>query len=260
MPAWTVTVAQHSAMPGATIVTVTGTAGAAITVWRDTHIGARESVRNIHALDGSGHLQVTDPEAPFGVPITYTVETLGAHVAASVPITMPNPTGPDPVLLRSVVGPDTLWQWTRLVDQTGIEYRTRATTYPVIGRADPIAVGSARQLQSSVLLFYMPDIPAADRLLELFTDGTPILIRTPCHSKVRDMVFVALDVKESRFGGGRLIEADVQQVAWPHGETTAPAPINWTYQHLAVNVTANTYGKVPGTWATYRKLREEPRP
>lgn len=257
--AWSITCTPH-ALPGAILLEVTGPSRAVIKIWRSGVTGGPTSVRNVTALDASGHYQIVDAEAPFGAPVVYTVEYQGNDVVNSTPIALDDPHPRNPVLLRSVIRPHVQWEFTRLVDQTNIEYRTRTTTYAVIGRPDPIPVADMRQMQSSTLIFYTETLDAADRLLELFKEGNTVLMRTPCRAKVRDMIFVPLDVRESHYKLGRLIEVEAQSVAWPHGETELPPPLEWTYDDLAKNHTAPSYGGLPPKRDEYLDLVGTPMP
>ena len=240
MPNWTIAVRPHEALPGATRMRITGDPGLTVTVWRKDPDGLAVSVRNLMVLDASGYGAFVDAECPFGVPVVYSVEADGKERVNSSVVQLNNPIGPAPVLLRAVLRPDVMWQWTALVDEAGISHKTRATTYSIIGQASPQYVGDIRQLPNSTLIFLCDGMAETNRMIEMFKDGIPILMRTPCHHKVRDRVFAPLDIKESRYSDRyRLLEVETQTLAWPQGETDLPIAGVWTYGEVDTNVTTD---------------------
>jgi hypothetical protein len=93
----------------------------------------------------------------------------------------------------------------------------------------------------------------------MFRDGIPILMRTPCHGKVRDRVFAPLDVKESRYNDRyRLLEVETQTLAWPAGETDLPIAGAWTYGQVEDNVSTDEYADLPPIRLDYLDLLESP--
>jgi hypothetical protein len=260
MAAWSIRVSAHESLPGATRIRVTGEPGAEVMLWRKDPDGEATSVRNVIKLDGSGYAAYIDAECPFGVPVEYTVESGGTDRVNSASITLHNPSGRAPVLLRAVLRPDVQWMWTALVDETGIQHKTRATTYSVIGEASPTLVGDKRQLPSSTLIFLCKDMTETERLIEMLRDGIPLLMRTPCHHVVRDRVFAALDVKEYRYKKGpqRLVEVEAQTLAWPQGETDLPTAATWTYSEVETNTTTDEYGDLAPLRLDYLDLLELP--
>jgi hypothetical protein len=142
--------------------------------------------------------------------------------------------------LRSVLAPQVYWAWVEAADETGVEWATSTTSYPVVGSDTPIVVSEIRQRHTGVLVLYCKSITETQTMLAIMRDGTACLIRhSPCAAKqTRDMLFYPLDIRETRWGrnGGRLLAISYQASRWVPGATETPS-VDWSFADLRDSAT-----------------------
>jgi hypothetical protein len=199
------------------------------------------SAQYVRNYDPGGGLQtVIDCEAPLGRECSYAiVDDTNTIVARSGYVTCPPPAN-GWSLVRSVLAPAVYWMWVEPADETGVEWTSSTTAYPVVGSDTPIVVSEIRQRQTGVLSFYCKSISETPTLLSILKDGTAVLVRhSPCAGvQTRDMTFYPLDVREVRWGrsGGRLVAVNYQATKWVPGATREP-PFEWDFGDLRDSAT-----------------------
>jgi hypothetical protein len=199
------------------------------------------SAQYVRNYNPTGGLQtVIDCEAPLGRECSYAiVDDTNTIVARSGYVTCaPHPQGWS--IIRSVLAPSVFWMWIEPADETGVEWASSTTAYPVVGSDTPIVVSEVRQRHTGVLSFYCKNISEATTLLSILKDGTAVLVRhSPCAGvQTRDMTMYPLDVREVRWGrsGGRLVAVNYQSTKWVPGRTTTPA-FDWDFGDLKDSAT-----------------------
>jgi hypothetical protein len=213
-------------------------APAGSTIQRFDGIYPAQYVRN---YDPGGGLQtVIDCEAPLGRECSYAiVDDTKTIVARSGYVTCPAPAN-GWSLVRSVLAPAVYWMWAEPADETGVEWSSSTTSYPVVGSDTPIVVSEIRQQPTGVLSFLCRSILEVQTLLSILKDGTAVLVRhSPCAGvQTRDMTFYPLDVREVRWGrsGWRLVAVNYQATKWVPGATSEP-PFEWDFGDLRDSAT-----------------------
>jgi hypothetical protein len=208
------------------------------TLQRFDGIFPAQYVRNYDPAGGAQF--VIDCEAPLGRECSYAVvDSTNTIVARSGFVTCDaHPQGWS--IVRSVLAPSVFWMWVEPADETGVEWASSTTAYPVVGSDTPIVVSEVRQRHTGVLSFYCKSILEVQTLLSILKDGTAVLVRhSPCAGvQTRDMTMYPLDVREARWGrkGGRLVAVNYQSTKWVPGETTEP-PFQWSFEDLKDSAT-----------------------
>jgi hypothetical protein len=199
------------------------------------------SAQYVRNYDPGGGLQaVIDCEAPRGRECSYAiVDDTKTIVARSGYVTCPAPAN-GWSLVRSVLAPAVYWMWVEPADETGVEWSSSTTSYPVVGSDTPIVVSEIRQQPTGVLSFLCRSILEVQTLLSILKDGTAVLVRhSPCAGvQTRDMTFYPLDVREVRWGrsGWRLVAVNYQATKWVPGATSEP-PFEWDFGDLRDSAT-----------------------
>lgn len=249
----TVTASVYDGLPGAVRVAVEADPGQGTLVRRDGTAPA-QPVRNFSGV-GSGVAVVVDCEAPLGRPVSYSlVGQDGTVLATSGTVTCPAP-GNGYSIIRSVLVPEVQWMWAEPADETGVEWPSSTTSYPVVGSDTPIVVSEVRQRHTGVLSFYCKTIGEADQLVALMRDGTAILVRhSPCASRqTRDILMYPLDIREVRWGrqGGRLVAVNYQATKFVPGDTDTP-PDSWNF--AALRDSAATFAEQAALFGTFADM------
>lgn len=259
--AWSISAEDYSSrLPGSTRITVIGDPSTDVEIYRiAASSGAPVKLRNTAgaATSASGLYRVLDTEAPFEqVSYELRIPSTGeSFISNTVTVRQP-PTGQ--ALLRSILSPFGEVAAVTLADETNIDFRTSSTVFDVVSRIDPVVISDVRRERSGTYIFIADDMAAADYLLRMMRDGTPLLLRA-CPGpprRVRDTYFYPLDVREERWGTGgrRLIIVDYQSVGEIAGDAPLPPGGGWTYGALALQGTAPEYGDLPTEWADYLDL------
>lgn len=220
------------------------------TIQRYDGIYPAQYVRNYDPAGGAQF--VIDCEAPLGRECSYAiVDGTNTIVARSGHVTCPaHPQGWS--LVRSVLAPSVFWMWVEPADETGVEWSSSTTSYPVVGSDTPIVVSEVRQQPTGVLSFYCKSILEVQTLLSILKDGTAVLVRhSPCAGvQTRDQTVYPLDVREVRWGrkGGRLVAVNYQATKWVPGRTSTPA-FNWDFEDLKNS--AATFGELAAKYESF---------
>jgi hypothetical protein len=203
----------------------------------------------------AGMQALIDCEAPLGRECSYAlVDASNTVIARSGFVTCPAP-GNGYSLLRSVLAPQVYWAWVEAADETGVEWATSTTAYPVVGSDTPIVVSEVRQRHTGVLVLYCKSIFETQTLLAMMKDGTAMLIRhSPCAAQqTRDMTFYPLDIRETRWGrsGGRLLAISYQSSRFVPGATETPE-IHWSFADLRDSAT--DFAALTARYATFADM------
>jgi hypothetical protein len=243
------TAVVNESLPGSVRLGITD-APSGSTLQRYDGIYPAQYVRNYDLAGGAQF--VIDCEAPLGRECSYAVvDPTNRVVARSGSVTCAaHPQGWS--LVRSVLAPAVYWMWVEPADETGVEWASSTTSYPVVGSDTPIVVSEVRQQPTGVLSFYCKSILEANTLVGIMKDGTAILVRhSPCAGvQTRDQTFYPLDVREVRWGrkGGRLVAVSYQATRWVPGATTEPA-FEWTFGDLRDSAT--TFGELMARYENF---------
>jgi hypothetical protein len=226
------TAVVNDSLPGSVRLGIAD-APAGSTLQRFDGIYPAQYVRNYDPAGGAQF--VIDCEAPLGRECSYAVvDSSNTVVARSGYVTCPAPAN-GWSLVRSVLAPSVFWMWVEPADETGVEWASSTTSYPVVGSDTPIVVSEVRQQPTGVLSFYCKSILEVQTLLSILKDGTAVLVRhSPCAGvQTRDQTVYPLDVREVRWGrkGGRLVAVNYQATKWVPGATSEP-PFHWTFGDL----------------------------
>jgi hypothetical protein len=251
MAAATLTATVGDSLPGSVRLAVAADPNLPGTLVRRDGALPAQPVRNFTGT-GSGVAVVIDCEAPLGRPVSYALlGEDGTVLATSGFVTCPAP-GNGYSLVRSVLAPQVVWGWWEPADETGVEWPSSTTPFPVVGSDTPIVVSEVRQRHTGVLSFYCKSIGEADRLVSLMRDGTAVLVRhSPCAAKqTRDLLMYPLDVREQRWGrsGGRLVAVAYQSSKFVLGDTITP-PDAWNF--AALRDSAPTFADQAALFATF---------
>lgn len=251
---YTITASVNTTLPGSIKVSVIGNANVVSSIVRLDGSQVGQPVRN-WTTTGSGVEQVIDCEAPLGRQVWYQLlDANGAPLAVTAAITCPPlPSGKS--LLRSVLRPSVAWMEVEVADETGVEWATSTTPFPVVGSDTPVVVGEVRQRHSGVLVLLCRSIEEADGVVRLARDGTALLIRhDPCAAvQVRDMLFFALGVSEERVSrdGARIVAIDFQSSKFIAGETEEPGT-GWDF--AALGASAPNFGVLAGRYQDFASM------
>ena len=231
-------------------MTVTRTVGGIITTVR--------GVNRTAVLGTTGGC--TDYEAPFGLPITYAVtvyDAVGAVVgtAQATPATLAvdvmwlsDPLAPArATAVRAVKAPESFGT---------LSYDVEASVVPVNGAELPIALAGTRRAATGIPMTIMC-VGAAESgpVRDVLRYAIPFQIRLPVRWQVPLPAMsygLAQSVQDTLFGGlyGRTHIACSFDLVAPPAATVVVA--SRTYSTVLVE--ANTYGDLPGLYATYLAL------
>lgn len=237
-------------------LTISGVTGARITVSRQW-FGQRAPVRGGQLALVLGSVMIAqDWEAPFGIPVTYTVECYsGAGVLLeswlSGPITIPVtvPWISDPIAPRSACAVSLDGDSMR-----SMEYGRDGKVVGILGSSQPIAVVGTRNEASGFSLGFQVDTDnERETVLSILKSADPVLVRLPpAWVLLPPLAYVTADsVTEedvTRFAGG------TKSTLWIDGTLVSPQTANVivpprTYADLAAE--ASTYADMSALYPTY---------
>jgi hypothetical protein len=193
---------------------------------------------------------VIDYQAPFGVPIAYQVNAPNGSAIVNTSLDVSG------CVLSSTVNPGEAVRVAVLADNPH-EWEARSAWFDVIGRRDPLVAIDVMRYRAGSWSVYAAGNTARRDLIDLVTQGAPVLLRTSVPSRIDDALALPMRMTESPHvdeGGGRVFDIDYQAVTRPGGPYAGS--LDWTYRALLTQVP--TYAAVPGLFDSYRALRVGP--
>ncbi|MBO0743675.1 MAG: hypothetical protein J2P43_01555, partial [Candidatus Dormibacteraeota bacterium] len=192
-----------------------------------------------------------DFEAPIGVPITYTAQTLDASGAVidteTVTITIPSQGCGDTWLNDLARTQNTM----RVLIETlpELDYPVPNSVHEIITRRAPIVSSDIAHTPQFELSFITDTLDQRDRARATLGNGVPVLLRTPPEDGIGNLYLAVLGFKEQRMVT-RGVEDDRRFVVTGR-QVERPDPI------LYVPGAPTTYDEVKARFATYQDLKDQ---
>lgn len=184
--------ATATASPDGTYVILTASGGVAPYVWTAYPTGL--PAYPVPAADAYPDGSTTfDGFLPFGRSVLYQVRDATSAVDDTPPITLPDP---ERSVLSDALDPTRSLAVT-VVDQLPNEWQGRSVWFDVIDRRDPFVATAPMRLRGGTLALRTETADERLSLLALLADGSPLILRSPCHDAVDDVVMLADRVTES---------------------------------------------------------------
>lgn len=204
-----------------------------------------QPVRGAEALTGD-HL-VDDYEAPFGVPVTYTLEDAPEQTTTLAVDTAWLSSATDPGLPVTVR------------DQDPRTYSAPGRTYRPIGSRWPVAVYTERSHHAGTLQL-LADPADSNLLRDLVADGSPLLLRTPPGCALDTMWMFTGQVERLRLASPThdvwTWSLPYERVAGPSGSVTIDPSNAW----VAVTATHPTWTDLVAGHADWFDVALTPHP
>lgn len=202
----------------------------------------------------AGAVEVSDREAPFGVPLVYTATygPSGEVVTASARLDVDRPRLEHPGLAS-------LGMWVDIVDDTPPEWVGASVVHEVIGRTFPLATGQPMRARAGVLALAVAGPTEVDRVRTVFSAGLPVLLRVTRRDRFRDGWLTALRVRDAHRSGlsaSRVLEVEYAETARPLGPSRSTP--GWTV--AAVAAAYGTVAEVREAYSTVAGLAAGPVP
>lgn len=196
-----------------------------------------------------------DEQAPFGVPITYTVTGSVTPGVVSETIDGLDVTGS---VLSSTVRPGAALP-VRVNEDRPQEWEARSVWHDVIDRRDPLVTVSPMRYRSGEWLFAVVGASERATLLALLTTGEPMLLRSSCPERVDDVIALPLSMSMDPVMAGapegtRILRITYQAVTRPLAPYAGTE--GWTYGQLDAGTAS--YAIVLDDFATYTALYAGP--
>jgi hypothetical protein len=231
---------DYTAPAGASTVTITrvGPSGipAGVRGWVDTAVVP-------------GAIIARDFEAPIGVPITYTAQTMNATGSVidtqTATITIPSDGCSDTWLNDLARVTNTL----RVVLESlpELAYQMLVSTHEIIDRRDPIITSDVAHTPEFELSFITDTLNQRDQARDALGNGVPVLLRTPPDQGIGNLYFAVTDYKEQRIVTSGTMPGRVHVVTGRQVQRPDPT--------LYVPLGVATYQHVKDTFATYADLK-----
>jgi hypothetical protein len=199
------TARRDDAWAGAVLTaTYTGTLPQQVRFTRVGPDGVEMPVRSGDLAWAPGGIAVAyDHEAPLGAAVTwyaYPVTAAGVVGAASagVSLTIPEPTTPADVWLKSLVDPAlSLPVWVQSWPQ--LDYAARQQRADVLGRPAPVLTVDAWSTSASEAVIFTQTLDERAALLDLLTSGSVLLAQTRAVNGRPDQYIVPGSISEALF-------------------------------------------------------------
>jgi len=238
----------HGAVTGTPVIT-------SVTIGRQDPSGFQQLLRYGEAVPVvAGVVDIDDFEAPLDVPVTYVIAQAvpaGSTVGTSAPVTVPSfgqtwlkdPAYPTRNMVVPVV-----------TSVTGFTRAARAGVFPILGRANPVAVTSVRGGPEGVITLHTLTDDERRRMEDLLSTGSILLAQGPASEFGSHYLFIG-DVGEERIG---LVMEPSRVWTLPFVEVDRPAGLvhasttdrSWR----AVRTTYATWGDVIATGKTNQDI------
>jgi hypothetical protein len=221
-----------------------------LTITRASPGQAPEQVRGAVDVPLTGTTFIArDYEAPFNLPLTYTVTVLdaGASVGtATAAVTVTYPDSGDPWLVDLAKPTNSLP--VIVESMTELAYQAAVGVQRVLNRRDPVLTSLPTWTPTTELILVTGTIAERDQVRSLLGGGNPFLLRTPPAQQVGNLYLGLTGFVEERpsrivFAQDRRWRIQAVAVARPDPAIFAPAP-------------PMTYAAVKTAYATYQVLKD----
>jgi len=192
-----------------------------------------------------------DFEAPIGVAITYTAQTMDATGAVidteTVTVTIPAADCPDMWLTDLARSQNTM----RILIESlpELDYPVPNSVHEIITRRAPIVSSDIAHTPAFELSFLTDTLDQRDRATAALGNGVPVLLRTPPEDGIGNLYMAVLAFKEQRIVTGGTEPARRFVVSARQVERPDPA--------LYVPGAPTTYDEVKARFATYQDMRDQ---
>jgi hypothetical protein len=191
-----------------------------------------------------------DGLAPFGREVTYRVtDSTGATFDLEASLD-----DPPSAVLSDAVDPNRS-AFVTVVDQLPNTWAGRSVWFDVLDRRDPfVAVAPMRYRNGTIVVRVTGGTDDRRDLLDLLTPGVPLVLRSPCHEAVDDVVILVSEVTEelaleAAKAGPRLWRLTYQAVTRDIGPYL-PDP-SWTWDDLVADPRNPSWTAVEAGYATW---------
>lgn len=232
-------------------VVLSASGGTAPITWVAYPNGADSYTVPRSSTDATGRRTV-DGTAPFGREVTYQArDAVGATV--DVQVTLDDPPS---AVLSDAVDPN-LSLMVTVVDQLPNAWAARSVWFDVLDRRDPFVAVAPLRFRDGTITLRVDSSDDRRALLDLLTPGTPLVLRSPCHDNVDDVVLLPTQVGEELTDAGskgmpRLWSITYQAVTRDLGPYL-PDP-TWTWQDVPADPRNGTWTQVVASYATWDDL------
>jgi hypothetical protein len=190
---------------------------------------------------------VFDYEAQPGIEHTYGLS--GGTATA----TLPAPAGCDGAFLVHPLDPS-LTLKVKVRDDNPNRWTSPGTLHEVMGRRDPIVTHTVRTYHSGELVFWTP-YAQEQAVIDLFADGTPILLNPPACCPLRRVWMWAPDIERDKInvdgGSGLWWRFSYTRVGEPGGFITRPDHVANTWAGVVAEPSEPTWTALVANHATW---------
>lgn len=187
---------------------------------------------------------------PFGRSVLYQVRDATSVIDDTPPITLP---APERSVLSDALDPTRNLPVT-VNDQLPNEWEARSVWFDVLDRRDPFVAVAPLRLRSGILSLRIET--SADRLalLALLAPGTPLVLRSPCHDAIDDVVILPARVREQLANsdsktGPRTFDVEYQAVTRELGPYVSDP--DWTWSLLVADVRNPSWSVVAASFESW---------
>ena len=227
--------------------------GTAVTFTRTGPSGTTTAIRGWANRPATANTTVAprDFEAPIGVPITYTGQTLDSTGAVidtqTVMITIPSEGCGDTWLNDLARSQNTM----RILIETlpELDFPVPNSVHEIITRRAPIVSSDIAHTPQFELSFITENLDERDRARATLGNGVPVLLRTPPEDGIGNLYLAVLGFKEQRLVT-RGVEDDRRFVVTGR-QVERPDPV------LYVPGAPTTYDEVKARFDTYQDLKDQ---
>lgn len=250
--ALTITVAVNEATHSATL-TVTGGAPDYTVTAQPAGSRSPYTVRTSWSLitgDPSGRIGI-DGEIPLNTPTQYVVTDVSGEQAQSDVVT----TTSDVPFLSDALDPGRIVAVV-VESQKPNTWEARSVWFDVLGQRAPFASIAPLRFRNGPVSFLAESRVDRGALLDLFANGHPLVLRSPCPDAVDDGVFLPQRITEElvnvdRPDGPTLFRVEYQAVSRELG----PVTVDPGRTYAALPIEAATYAALLALYSTYDALR-----
>jgi hypothetical protein len=227
-------------------VVLTATGGTAPITWLAYPNGGDSYTVPRASSDPTGRTTV-DGTAPFGREVTYQARD-AAGDSVDVQVTLADPPS---AVLSDAVDPNRALMVT-VVDQLPNSWAARSVWFDVLDRRDPFVAVAPLRYRDGTLVLRVTTQDDRRSLLGLLTPGTPLVLRSPCHANVDDVVLLPTQVDESLTGPKGLPRewSITYQAVTRDVGPYLPDP-TWSWDDLVADPRNGSWSQVQASYATW---------